>query len=202
MTGKRPKPVERAAARLGAVQALYQMDLAGTDVGETLAQFSARASGENFDDGQCGEADYKFLKEVVDGAVREQATIDPAVDAILDKFCLRRNHAFELHFSSRQRHPVARLAEPAKIKAGKLPHRIEPETSRHDRIANEMAGKEPEIRLDIELGADIALVVSAACLGHIGDAVKHQHRRGGKLRIARPEHLAAPTRKQFLVSVA
>ena len=85
MTGKRPKPVERAAARLGAVQALYQMDLAGTDVGETLAQFSARASGENFDDGQCGEADYKFLREVVNGAVREQASIDPAVDAILDK---------------------------------------------------------------------------------------------------------------------
>lgn len=86
MTGKRrPKPVERAAARLGAVQALYQMDLAGTDVGVTLAQFSSRAMGEDFDAGQCGEADYKFLKEVVDGAVREQKTIDPAVDAILDK---------------------------------------------------------------------------------------------------------------------
>ena len=86
MTGKRrPKPVERAAARLGAVQALYQMDLAGTDVGVTLAQFSSRAMGEDFEAGQCGEADYKFLKEVVDGAVREQKTIDPAVDAILDK---------------------------------------------------------------------------------------------------------------------
>ena len=36
MTGKRrSSPVERSAARLGAVQALYQMDLAGTDVGET-----------------------------------------------------------------------------------------------------------------------------------------------------------------------
>ena len=85
MTSKRAKPVERSAARLGAVQALYQMDLAGTDVGETLAQFSSRATGENFEDGQCGDADYKFLKEVVDGAVREQATIDPTVDAILDK---------------------------------------------------------------------------------------------------------------------
>ena len=82
---RRPKPVERAAARLGAVQALYQMDLAGTDVGVTLAQFSSRAMGEDFEAGQCGEADYKFLKEVVDGAVREQKTIDPAVDAILDK---------------------------------------------------------------------------------------------------------------------
>ena len=86
MTGKRrPQPTERAAARLGAVQALYQMDLAGTDVGVTLAQFSSRAMGEDFDAGQCGEADYKFLKEVVDGAVREQQTIDPAIDAILDK---------------------------------------------------------------------------------------------------------------------
>jgi transcription antitermination protein NusB len=67
------------------VQALYQMDLAGTDVGETLAQFSTRAVGDDFEGGQCGEADYKFLKEVVDGAVREQLTIDPAVDAILDR---------------------------------------------------------------------------------------------------------------------
>jgi transcription antitermination protein NusB len=82
---RRAKPSERAAARLGAVQALYQMDIAETDVGETLAQFSTRVVGENFEDGQCGEADYKFLKEVVDGAVREQASIDPAVDAILDK---------------------------------------------------------------------------------------------------------------------
>lgn len=75
----------RSAARLGAVQALYQMDLSGSDVGETLAQFSSRASGENFEDGQCGEADYRHLKEVVDGVVREQKAIDPTVDKILDK---------------------------------------------------------------------------------------------------------------------
>ncbi|MFO1123476.1 MAG: transcription antitermination factor NusB [Hyphomicrobiales bacterium] len=82
---RRPKPVSRAAARLGAVQALYQMDIGGTDLGETLAQFSARVIGDDFDDGQCGEADYQHLKEVVDGVVREQKTIDPAVDRILDK---------------------------------------------------------------------------------------------------------------------
>lgn len=61
------------------------MDLAGSDVGETLAQFSSRAAGDDFDGGQCGEADYKFLKEIVDGAVREQAAIDPELDRILDK---------------------------------------------------------------------------------------------------------------------
>ena len=82
--GKYPRE-RRSAARLGAVQALYQMDLSGSDVGETLAQFSARVMGENFEDGQCGEADYRHLKEVVDGVVREQKTIDPAVDQILDK---------------------------------------------------------------------------------------------------------------------
>ena len=82
---RRSKPVERAAARLGAVQALYLMDLSGSDVGETLAQFSSRAVGENFEDGDCGEADYKHLREVVDGVVREQKTIDPVVDQILDK---------------------------------------------------------------------------------------------------------------------
>jgi N utilization substance protein B len=81
----RQPPVRRSAARLGAVQALYQMDLSGSDVGETLAQFSARAMGENFEDGQCGEADYKHLREVVDGVVREQQAVDPAVDQILDK---------------------------------------------------------------------------------------------------------------------
>ncbi len=86
MTDKRrPKPIARAAARLGAVQALYQMDIGGSDVGETLAQFSSRASGDDFEDGQCGEADYKHLKIVVDGVVREQASIDPLVDGLLDK---------------------------------------------------------------------------------------------------------------------
>ena len=82
---RRSPPVARSAARLGAVQALYQMDIAGSDVGETLAQFSARATGEDFDGGQCGGADYKFLKEIAGGVVREQRVIDSALDASLDQ---------------------------------------------------------------------------------------------------------------------
>jgi N utilization substance protein B len=84
-TPRRKPPVARSAARLGAVQALYQMDLAGTDVGEVLAQFSSRAAGDAFDEGQCGPADFPFLKEVVDGVVREQLTIDQTVNRLLDK---------------------------------------------------------------------------------------------------------------------
>ena len=82
---RRLPPAARSAARLGAVQALYQMDIAGTDVGEVLAQFSTRAAGDDFEDGQCGEADYKFLKEIVDGVVREQRQIDPALNELLAK---------------------------------------------------------------------------------------------------------------------
>ncbi|MEP6827408.1 MAG: transcription antitermination factor NusB [Aestuariivirga sp.] len=85
MTAPRKPPIAKSAARLGAVQALYQMDLAATDVGETLAQFSSRVKGDDFDDGQCGKADYKHLREVVEGAVREQTLIDVTLDKQLDK---------------------------------------------------------------------------------------------------------------------
>ena len=85
MTTPRKLPIAKSAARLGAVQALYQMDLSASDVGETLAQFSSRVTGEDFDAGECGEADYKHLREVVEGTVREQALIDVAVDKQLDK---------------------------------------------------------------------------------------------------------------------
>jgi transcription antitermination protein NusB len=85
MTTPRKAPIARSAARLGAVQALYQMDIATADLGETLAQFSSRVVGGDFEDGQCGPADFKHLREVVEGAVREQALIDPTVDKLLDK---------------------------------------------------------------------------------------------------------------------
>jgi transcription antitermination protein NusB len=85
MTSPRRPPTARSAARLGAVQAMYQLDIGGADVGETLAQFSSRVTGDNFDNGDTGGADFKHLREVVEGAVREQLLLDPAVDKVLDK---------------------------------------------------------------------------------------------------------------------
>jgi transcription antitermination protein NusB len=84
MTTPRRPPTAKSAARLGAVQALYQMDLAGSDIGETLAQFSSRAAGNNFENGEIGAADYKHLRGVVEGVVREQALLDPKLDALLE----------------------------------------------------------------------------------------------------------------------
>lgn len=74
------REVSRSSARLGAVQALYQMDIAGTDFSEVLAQFGAGRMGETFEDGECGEADFDFLKDIVEGVVREQHGIDRAVE--------------------------------------------------------------------------------------------------------------------------
>jgi transcription antitermination protein NusB len=74
------REVSRSSARLGAVQALYQMDIAGTDFSEVLAQFGAGRMGETFEDGQCGEADFAFLKDIVEGVVREQHRIDRAIE--------------------------------------------------------------------------------------------------------------------------
>ena len=75
--------MRRSAARLAAVQALYQMELAQTDVGEVLAQFSTRTSGKNFEDGEVEGADFSHLRNVVEGVVREQRAIDPKINASL-----------------------------------------------------------------------------------------------------------------------
>jgi transcription antitermination protein NusB len=74
------REVSRSSARLGAVQALYQMDIAGTDFSEVLAQFGAGRMGETFEDGECGEADFAFLEDIVEGVVREQHGIDRAIE--------------------------------------------------------------------------------------------------------------------------
>ena len=77
------REVSRSSARLGAVQALYQMDIAGTDFTEVLAQFGAGRMGEIFENGECGEADFDFLKDIVEGVVREQQEVDRAVESHL-----------------------------------------------------------------------------------------------------------------------
>ena len=94
MTGKNApgrRAVARTAARLGAVQALYQMDLAGTDVTDLLAEYASSRQGESFDDGEHGEADMRFLQDIVKGVVDQQRTIDRAVaDCLSDGWSLPR----------------------------------------------------------------------------------------------------------------
>src|ERR671921_228589 len=63
----------------------------------------------------------------------------------------------ELHLAHAQGPAPARVAEPAEEEAAHLPEGVEPEAARHHRIALEVAGEEPEVRPDIELGAHMAL---------------------------------------------
>ncbi len=78
-----PREVSRSAARLGAVQALYQMDIAQSDLADVLADYGSRRLGEGFENGECGPADFAFLKGLVEIVVRDQKLIDREVNAVL-----------------------------------------------------------------------------------------------------------------------
>src|SRR5262249_33017834 len=76
------------------------------------------------------------------------------------------------------------------------------EAARHDRVALEMAGEEPEIRFQVEGGARQAPAVLPAGLRDLRDPVEHQHRRQGQLRVARAEQFSSPAGEQILVLLA
>lgn len=78
-----PREVARSAARLGAVQALYSMDIAGTAVEDVLAEYGSTRLGEAFENGECGEADIAFLRDIISGVLADQRLIDQTVDACL-----------------------------------------------------------------------------------------------------------------------
>ncbi|MEJ1158602.1 transcription antitermination factor NusB [Prosthecomicrobium sp. N25] len=74
---------KRGAARLAAVQALYQMDIAGSELGDVLAEFEAFRLGKEIDGLEFREADPVWFREVVSGVVRDQREIDPKIHKAL-----------------------------------------------------------------------------------------------------------------------
>ena len=79
------KANRRGAARLAAVQALYQMDVAGTPINEILAQFESFWIGREVEGEQYLPAEAAFFRDVVGGVVREQRKLDPLIDAALQR---------------------------------------------------------------------------------------------------------------------
>ena len=77
------KANKRGAARLAAVQALYQMDLAGTGLNEILAEFEGHWLGGDVEGAQYLPAEAAFFRDIVGGVVREQTRLDPQIDAAL-----------------------------------------------------------------------------------------------------------------------
>jgi transcription antitermination protein NusB len=80
-----PRANKRGAARLAAVQALYQMDLAATPLNEILGEFEAHWIGREVEGEMYLPAEANFFRDVVKGVVAEQRRLDPMIDAILSK---------------------------------------------------------------------------------------------------------------------
>src|SRR5215471_15756514 len=79
------KANKRGAARLAAVQALYQMDLAGTGLNDILAEFESHWIGREVEGAQYLPAEAAFFRDIVSGVVREQRELDPLIDNALSK---------------------------------------------------------------------------------------------------------------------
>jgi N utilization substance protein B len=75
----------RGAARLAAVQALYQMDLAATPINEALAQFESHWIGREVEGEEYLPAEAAHFRDVVRGVVEDQRKLDPLIDQALQK---------------------------------------------------------------------------------------------------------------------
>ena len=77
---KPPIAAKRSAARLAAVQALYQMDLAHTDLNDVIEEFSDGRLSSDMDGAEFNDVDLAFFRDILSGVVREQKTLDPLLD--------------------------------------------------------------------------------------------------------------------------
>jgi N utilization substance protein B len=73
----------RSAARLAAVQALYQMDVASTGVNDILAEFESHWIGREVEGAQYKPAELEFFRDIVKGVLRDQVGIDQQIDKTL-----------------------------------------------------------------------------------------------------------------------
>ena len=74
---------QRGAARLAAVQALYQMDVGEISLEKTIENFSEDLLGKEVEGEQYLPADADFFGQIVKGVVAAQLDIDPMIDANL-----------------------------------------------------------------------------------------------------------------------
>jgi transcription antitermination protein NusB len=84
-SGAKPerKANRRGAARLAAVQALYQMDIARTPLNEILAEFESHWLGREVEGSKYLPAEAAFFREIVAGFLNEQRRLDPILDRAL-----------------------------------------------------------------------------------------------------------------------
>ncbi len=75
----------RAAARLNATQALYQMEVAAKGINEILAEFETFWIGREIEGDQYKPAEIEFFRDVLNGVLHDQLAIDQLIDATLSR---------------------------------------------------------------------------------------------------------------------
>lgn len=73
----------RSAARLYAVQALFQMEVSGQTIKAVCREFEVHRFGATYDEGEFAEGDVDHFRLLVDHAVNYQARIDQMTDRAL-----------------------------------------------------------------------------------------------------------------------
>ena len=75
----------RSAARLAAVQALYQLDMEGTPLATLLHEFHQHRLGATIEDVTYADAEESFFDDVVTGVDKRRGEIDAMITARLSK---------------------------------------------------------------------------------------------------------------------
>jgi N utilization substance protein B len=73
----------RAASRLAATQALYQMEVAAKGINEILAEFETFWIGREVEGEQYKPAEIEFFRDILNGVLKDQTAIDQLIDATL-----------------------------------------------------------------------------------------------------------------------
>ncbi|MTI17375.1 transcription antitermination factor NusB [Rhodobacteraceae bacterium RKSG542] len=76
---------KRGLARLAAVQALYQMELAGTELEDVIGEFKLFRLGQELDGEVYRDADPAWFADLVMAVFEEQRQIDPRIHAALSE---------------------------------------------------------------------------------------------------------------------
>jgi transcription antitermination protein NusB len=73
----------RHAARLGAVQALYQLELGGAGHEAVIREFEEHRFGHTADEVFIPDADFDHFERILRGVISRQAEIDQSIDSVL-----------------------------------------------------------------------------------------------------------------------
>src|SRR5690606_33952751 len=137
------------------------------------------------------------------GDTHNQPSLDHTfqLDMIGDFLGRGQNLPSEFNLASTQSASAAFVAFPGEEEAHQLPHGVQAKTARHDGDAREVTFEEPEVRVNVELGDNFALVELAPFLADVGNPIQHQHVGDWKLCVAGSKHAAVTAFNQLVKAV-